>query len=307
MKRAHEDDTDGELPEQPVYGKDPNHPTTDDCSDGSCMECGARDCPSGEPLHYHHDGCPWCVNAKRGQVRVDKLPGRFARDEQGKPCKWPSLESYVRVNVCSSAKGMWKQLSPMLLGPINVNSLGYRWSDDEGHTLHKVPLPQLISNVENLWQYSKVWPGDEDPKTKALGREFFSRRSLGWHKKKADRYPLKRPQDPKSKSNPPFKATSGPNKSVPLYSYWFGERLTYLEARKKIYCPIYERMVRKTDAYKELERLVLSGQNVLLIGYDGYARGSRTWKECFEDCSRPFGHEMVLACMLDNQRPFPWE
>lgn len=28
--------------------------------DGGCLACGARDCPDGEPLHYHHDGCPAC-------------------------------------------------------------------------------------------------------------------------------------------------------------------------------------------------------------------------------------------------------
>ncbi len=26
-----------------------------------CVICGQRDCPHGEPLHYHHDGCPACV------------------------------------------------------------------------------------------------------------------------------------------------------------------------------------------------------------------------------------------------------
>jgi hypothetical protein len=32
----------------------------DSCPIEECMLCGIRDCPSGEPLHYHHDGCPWC-------------------------------------------------------------------------------------------------------------------------------------------------------------------------------------------------------------------------------------------------------
>jgi hypothetical protein len=26
-----------------------------------CMRCGELDCPHGEPLHYHHDGCPACT------------------------------------------------------------------------------------------------------------------------------------------------------------------------------------------------------------------------------------------------------
>ena len=38
----------------------PVHPPTDECPDPECIECGARDCPYGEPFHYHHDGCPAC-------------------------------------------------------------------------------------------------------------------------------------------------------------------------------------------------------------------------------------------------------
>lgn len=29
--------------------------------DGECMTCGAFVCPYGEPLHFHHDGCPACT------------------------------------------------------------------------------------------------------------------------------------------------------------------------------------------------------------------------------------------------------
>jgi hypothetical protein len=30
------------------------------CPIPECEECGVRDCPGAEPLHYHHDGCPYC-------------------------------------------------------------------------------------------------------------------------------------------------------------------------------------------------------------------------------------------------------
>lgn len=30
------------------------------CGDSECMDCGAIVCPHGEPLHFHHDGCPSC-------------------------------------------------------------------------------------------------------------------------------------------------------------------------------------------------------------------------------------------------------
>jgi hypothetical protein len=40
----------------------PPHPPTDECGDVECTDCAERDCPHHEPLHYHHDGCPACVN-----------------------------------------------------------------------------------------------------------------------------------------------------------------------------------------------------------------------------------------------------
>ena len=30
------------------------------CGDPECYECGEAVCPHGEPLHFHHDGCPAC-------------------------------------------------------------------------------------------------------------------------------------------------------------------------------------------------------------------------------------------------------
>lgn len=36
------------------------HPKTEKCPDMECSLCAERDCPFGEPLHYHHDGCPCC-------------------------------------------------------------------------------------------------------------------------------------------------------------------------------------------------------------------------------------------------------
>lgn len=42
----------------------PSSPIRHTCNfkedDDECMACSVRDCPSGEPLHYHHNGCPCC-------------------------------------------------------------------------------------------------------------------------------------------------------------------------------------------------------------------------------------------------------
>lgn len=37
----------------------PQH-ISETCTDSECHECGEKDCPHREPLHYHHDGCPAC-------------------------------------------------------------------------------------------------------------------------------------------------------------------------------------------------------------------------------------------------------
>jgi hypothetical protein len=31
------------------------------CVEPECSECAIVDCPGREPMHNHHDGCPYCV------------------------------------------------------------------------------------------------------------------------------------------------------------------------------------------------------------------------------------------------------
>lgn len=49
----------------------PTHLPTAECPDPECMVCGVRDCPHGEPLHYHHDGCPACYEDYIESVTAD--------------------------------------------------------------------------------------------------------------------------------------------------------------------------------------------------------------------------------------------
>jgi hypothetical protein len=57
----------------------------------------------------------------------------------------------------------------------------------------------------------------------------------------------------------------------PLYSYWDGQKLDYIEARKKIYIPLYSRGVIKTDAFKQLLELYkTTDKDIYLVDFDGY-------------------------------------
>lgn len=86
------------------------------------------------------------------QVVVAKLPGRFAKNANGEPMKWPVKEGYSRVNVCSSSPGASKQLSPMLVGPVDIEKyIGIKLNEDEGFKRYGIELPRQATNVENLW------------------------------------------------------------------------------------------------------------------------------------------------------------
>ena len=94
------------------------------------------------------------------------------------------------------------------------------------------------------------------------------------------------------------------NPNVPLFSYFRGERLHYLEARKVMYLRWYEELAPKTDAYKDLKAKHLAGVNLLLLEFDGLDRrteGDLTearLRELIKDCDRPFGHGLCLAALL---------
>ena len=118
------------------------------------------------------------------------------------------------INTTSRSKNWSRGLSPFFLGPLKLY--------DEYKSF----------NVENGWQYSKVYKifvGEDGEPTK----DYFDWAIKGWNKKWANRYPMGKG-------------------AVPEYSYWAGEKLGYIKARKKIYIPLYSRAVRYTSAYQKL-------------------------------------------------------
>ncbi|KAL0484431.1 Ldhc [Acrasis kona] len=218
-------------------------------------------------------------NGVRGRVRCNKLPHRF--DKTLKDKSWPVVKGFKNINVCSGAPGAYKNLSPMKLGPIEYN-LKDDGNGEEGTI--------LIKNLENCWQFSKVWNGEEDKRTKLPVEEFWARRKTGWEDEKAHRW-VKKGNDENG------------NKNIPLYSYWKGQKLSYLQARGAIYCPLYAALVQETDAYKKLKKLVDEGTNVQILGFDGYDYDGEgmSLADCYKSTRRPFGHEHVLCALLSGE------
>ena len=166
----------------------------------------------------------------------------------------------------SRAAGWQRGLSPFFLGPCPLYDI---W---------------VSRNMENGWQYSKVYQKYADDKGDPT-EDYFVWAQYGWNKRTADRYPMGKG-------------------AKPLYSYWDGQKLGYIDARKKIYCPLYATAVESTDAYKTLRELYDTGKELWLWDYDGYDHVAlgMSYNDVLHCETRKMGHAFVLAMMLDNQR-----
>ena len=91
---------------------------------------------------------------------------------------------------------------------------------------------------------------------------------------------------------------------LPLYTYWGGKKLTYLEARKKVYIPLYAHTVAETWAFWKLRELYQERGSLTLWDFDGYdhlALGM-TLKDVVNCPDRKMGHAFILAALLEGLR-----
>lgn len=168
------------------------------------------------------------------------------------------------VNTTSRSDNWSRGLSPFFCGPCNLYG------------------EYISQNVENGWQYSKVYEYylEDDGN---VGERYFKWAKAGWNSVRAERYPM--------------------GKGVkPLYSYWDGQQYSYVEARRKIYIPLYSEAVRKTEAFTKLKKLYDSGQDLYLRDFDAHSLepGTFDYWELWENEKIKVGHGYVLAMMLEN-------
>lgn len=174
----------------------------------------------------------------------------------------------VEINTTSRSLNWSKGLSPFYL------TGGRTWTGD------------WAENVENMWQYSKVYKEhitDNEPNEK-----YFEWAKQGWSKKRADRYPM-------SKG------------SIPEYSLWNNEKLNYLDAKEYLYIPMYYRSVIRTQAFRTLKVIydvsLLDNKHLILRDFDAYNHHklNLSYKEVIRNPNKRFGHAFVLAMMLENK------
>lgn len=155
------------------------------------------------------------------------------------------------------------------------------------HNLSPFVLPAPpAKRFENLWQFSKVYPHQVDANSEPT-RGWKLWRQQGWDDNRAHRYPMGKG-------------------AIPLYSFWKGQHLDYIEARKQIYIPEYAKNVSKTDSYKALRKLYndcqLGDNELILLDYDAYDHRAlgMSLVDVANNPQRKMGHAFVLMMMLTN-------
>ncbi|MGR3295898.1 MAG: DUF6939 family protein [Candidatus Bathyanammoxibius sp.] len=168
----------------------------------------------------------------------------------------------VRVSTVMNS-GVFRMLSPFVLGPVKTY---------EGMSAR---------NVENAWQYSKVYARHAKEGEPTV--EYYPWRDDGWANERAIRYPMGKG-------------------AVPEFSLWDGRKLGYVEARKAIYAPVYAKAVEDTEAFDMLRKLYDQPGALILLDYDAYdhhALGMHL-TEVIDNPKRKMGHAFVLAMMLEG-------
>jgi hypothetical protein len=181
--------------------------------------------------------------------------------------KFTPDKDFVVVNTTTKSKNWSQYLSPMHVGII---------FSDNGIAL----------NMENFWQYAKVYKNQVDENNNPT-QEYFNWKNCGYNKKWADRYP----------------AGKG---AIPLYTLYCGEKLGYIEARKRLYTTYYADAVQKTDSFKKLKEIwidcLMNNKDLILQDFDAYNHRvlKYTWENILNDEERKMGHAFVLAKVLSE-------
>jgi len=175
----------------------------------------------------------------------------------------PQPTDGVVIETTSRSRNWSKDLSPFFLGPCNLYQSYWSY------------------NVENAWQFSKVY--QEHSFMGSPSPSYYRWAINGWSNPQAQRYPMGKG-------------------AKPLYSWWDGKKLSYIEARKQIYIPLYSQAVRNTEAYETLVNIYRHSEKVYLLDFDGYNQRSlgMSLEDVVDFSGRKMGHAFVLAMMLEE-------
>jgi hypothetical protein len=182
----------------------------------------------------------------------------------------------------------------MLLGPVYTYKIEKKYIKWDIYGL----------NIEDCWQCSKVYPAHleniDHTKSNKWLKNWEQYSKIGRFSNEARRHRI-----PKGKWIDKMQQITHKNKNIPLFSYFEGEKLSYIQARKKMYMLWYEQLCKKQNTFLDLYHRHLNGENFILFDYDGLQHDKYNFDinkelliKLIDNNNIPFGHGLVLACCL---------
>lgn len=165
------------------------------------------------------------------------------------------------LNVTSRSKTWTKRFSPMVRDELPLQLYGYEsWT------------------VENLWQYSRKYPGQDD------SHAWNEWRIAGYSSERGVRYPMGRG-------------------AVPEFSFITRSlgRMGLVAARKAIYIPAYFQKLQRF-CWKETEMLIgeIRKGDLWIWDFDVTNNHAGSWESIVADETRSMGHGFVLIHWIEE-------
>jgi hypothetical protein len=216
-----------------------------------------------------------------GQVRV----GRVIYDNKGVRHD-PVYPNFTNIVVLTKSS-KYGSISPYVL------------TDDKGRIMENIwqfskvykNVPKTVSRYSRwddtvIWDYPAEKHVDENDD---LLPEYWNWRRKGMNCK----YPIRYPVGYKNRKNC-------------LYCIMKkdGKKLDYIEARKKIYLPVYTKLVKKQPQFLELKERLEKGENLLILDVDGPHQESLDYYKEKYNCSNDFIETDSVLVTKENMNIF---
>lgn len=223
----------------------------------------------------------------KGKIRVGRCV--FNRDgSRSDPC----FQGFTPIVVLTKTS-QYGQLGPYVLTDEHGVIVENRWQGSKvNEKVHKTTQKLHKNSNVVIWDHPSEVHAKWDEKTKSVQ---ITPAYLKWREKLFKcKYPVRYPVGYEHRHECLFALNQDENgKLIPF-------PLSYIEARKAIYVPVYEAAVRKTQLFQSLKSRLEKGENLLIIEVDGPHEESMPYYIQKYDVPSDFIVSGTLLCTVEN-------
>ena len=180
-------------------------------------------------------------------VKLHPHPMKYSNPFYTTQC--PDIEDRIVINLTSRNpnRAFAKEVSPFYVGSVTG------------------PDGASADSLEVFWQVGKIFANHDDG----------GQPSAAYFAYREKMYGAKPGEIPKPVMRHPYREFGYEADDMLYWAFWNEEkgeyeRLSYLEARKKVYVPEYAKLVANSDAFKWMKSLVDKGEKLALLDFDGF-------------------------------------